>query len=82
MLLYSASDLYEQVTNPSTYPPYSAKPYATVVFPDSTHLFDSNGCVPSNLAYQNSWASFDYSDDMFYVATNGADLFEYKVTPP
>ena len=82
MLLYSASDLYKQVTNPSTYPPYTAKPYATVEFPDNSHLFSSNGCVPNNLQYQNSWASFDPSDDKFYAATNGSDIFEYTVTPP
>ena len=81
MLLYRASDLYNQVTNPAAYPPYSATPYATVTFPDESHLFNSSGC-PTVQAYANSWASFDYSDSTLYVAANGADLFEYKVTPP
>ncbi len=81
MLLYSASDLYKQVTNPSTYPPYTAKPYATVTFPDESHLFSSSGC-PTVAAYNNSWASFDYSDDNLWMSANGLDLYDYKLTPP
>ena len=59
-----------------------ASTHATVEFPDSSHLFSSNGCVPNNLQHQNSWAPFDPSDDKFYAAANGSDIFEYTVTPP
>jgi hypothetical protein len=79
MLLYNANDLYKQVSNPGAYPPSTALPYATVEFPDETHLFNSSGCGTVG-SYQNSWASFDYTNNTLYVAPGNADLYEYKLT--